>query len=187
MPGKRPRRESNGASVLVCSLDPCPTVLLQGDAGAYSRYYKHVDILVFQRISALLRAIELRYDMVHLFCPLAPGGRLVDADSTLFGSDLIARCCESGVKLLWVANENNADDYVSGFRAAGRRVNVVMTVDRNGANFDGFLEDLLCRVSQGDTLPSAWTAVVPQAAGEWQKGAPSCIFFAGLPDAKLLS
>lgn len=120
MPGKRPEQGSAGAAVLVCGLAPSPDALLSCDSSVYSRHYRHVDVSVFQSLSEMLRAIELRYDIVHLLGPLAPGGRLIDADATLLGTDLIAKCCEAGVKLLWVAHENKPENYISGFRAAGR-------------------------------------------------------------------
>ena len=72
-----------------------------------------------------------------------------------------------------------------GFGAAGKPLNLIMTISRNGANFEGFLEGLLSRVSHGSTLPSAWAAMAPQLPGSRQQALPSCIFFAGRPDARL--
>ena len=184
--GKRPQRAPSESRVLVCCLDPCVGAQLDVDASVYSRHYKRVDVAVFHSVGELLRAVELCYDIVHPFTRLAPGGLLVDAEATLLGSDLIAKCCERDVKLLWIADENKPDDYVKGFRATGKRLNLIMTLNRNGASFDGFLEGVLSRVSRGDALPSAWVAMVPQAPGSWQRGLPSCIFFAGRPDASLL-
>jgi hypothetical protein len=145
-----------------------------------------VDAVFFSTISDLLGAIKNGYDIVHLFGPLAAGGLLTDASGeTLLGTELIQKCCEGNVKLLWVANENKPDDYVRGFNA-GKPLNLIMTLSRCGSKFGEFLEKLLARMSSGETLPAAWTALAPQAEGPWQHDLPSCIFFAGRADVRFL-
>ena len=185
---RHPRQVVTESKVLVCSLDPRFRESFGVDSKVYLRHYRHVDAVFSSSIRDLLGAIENGYDIVHLFSPLAPGGLLADSsDVTLLGSELIGNCCERDVKLLWIANENMPDDYVKGFKAAGRPLNLIMTISRNGTKFAGFLEKLLSRISSGETLPSAWAALVPQAEGPWQQDLPGCIFFAGRGDVKLIS
>jgi hypothetical protein len=124
-------------------------------------------------------------DIIHLSAMVAPGGWLSGGDSLVQGTDLIARCSEHQVKLLWIASENRSEHYISGFRAAGKRLNLVLTISRNGESFAGFLDGLLSRISQGAPLPGAWAAMAPQTPGCAQPDLPSCIFFAGWPDARL--
>jgi hypothetical protein len=162
--------------------------LFDADYEVYLRHYRHVDAIALSGIGELLAAIKSGYDIVHLFSHLAPGGLLVDAcDATLIGSELIDKCSERDVKLLWIASENKADDYVKGFRVAGRPLNLILTMGRSGARFAGFLEKLLSRISNGETLPDAWAALVPQAEGPWQQDLPGCIFFAGRAGVRLLA
>lgn len=187
MSGNIPERAQVHARVLVGAIGPSYSGLIQADFDIYRRNYRAVDRITFECVADLFQAIERAYDIVHLFIPLASGGRLLHADRALVGGDLIAKCCECGVKVLWIANENQPDDYVRGFRAAGQKINVVMTILRNGSNFDEFLQRLLDRVSAGATFVSAWTALVPQTQGDWQARLPSCVFFAGKPDAQLFA
>jgi hypothetical protein len=174
--------------VLVCNLDPRFRASFEADSSAYLLYYRRVDTVVLSSIRDLLGVIENGYDIVHLFGRLSPGGLLTDTtNATLLGSELIRKCCKRDVKLLWIANENEPDDYVRGFKATGKSLNLIMTISRNGAKFAGFLEKLLCRISGGEVLPAAWTALAPQAEGPWQSDLPGCIFVAGRGDVKLLS
>jgi len=178
---------AGGSKVLVCSLDPRFVEFAVADAKVYSRHYRHVDTLLVSSIGDLLRAIGKCYDVVHLFCGLSSGGTLIDRDgATLVGSELIAECCKKEVKLLWIANENRGSDYVNGFSATGKPLNLIMTLGRRGERFADFLEGLVRRVSRGETLPVAWASLVPQAQGPWQVDVPDCIFFAGKAAARLL-
>jgi hypothetical protein len=158
------------------------------DSSSYSKYCGAVDAVHLSDIEDLLAFVAAGYDIVHLFCPMLSGGMLIDGKQrTLLGSDLIAHCCKHDVKLLWVANGNKGDDYVQGFRAAGKPLNLIMTLDRCDKRFTAFLEELLKRIATGDRLPIAWVSLAPQGKGPWEQELPSCVFFAGRPKAKLLS
>jgi hypothetical protein len=117
--GKRVQAQ-NGSRVLVCSLGAQDSPFLKGDAAVYERYYKHVSASCFGSVDEMLRGIDASYDVVHLFGSLGPNG-LIAADAALAGGDLVSRCCERGVKLLWVARENSPEDYIAGLPAAGKR------------------------------------------------------------------
>jgi hypothetical protein len=157
--------------------------MLKADAAVYGQYYKNVSVSDFGTVDELFRGIDSGYDVVHLFGSLCSTGFMA-ADATLAGTDLIVKCCERGVKLLWVARENRSHDYVAGLPAAGRPVNLVMTIQR-GAVFEDFVSGILSRVSRGETLPHAWSREAPQVPGSRRRDLPSCIFFAGWPGAIL--
>lgn len=182
----RPQQIITDSRVLVCSLDPRFREPFEADGSVYLRHYPRTDALNFSRISDFLATIANGYDIVHLFSPVLEGGLLTDASGlSLLGSELIVKCCRWGVKLLWIANENSPATYIRGFKAGGQPLNLIMTIERHGVKFDSFLDKLLCKVSYGEVLPIAWTALVPQAAGTWQEEVPSCIFFAGRPEVAL--
>jgi hypothetical protein len=159
--------------------------LLESDASAYSRYYSQVDVCRFHAISDLLGGVGAGYDVVHLFCATVCGGFLEAAGDRLSGTQLIAECFEHGTKVLWIAAENKPDEYIRGFPAAGQRLNLVMTISRAGSNFCQFLDRLLSFLARGSSIPEAWAALAPQVTGAWQADLPSCIFFAGWPNAVL--
>ena len=183
---KRRKDEVNGTKVLVCALDPKFAEFLRIDSVSYSRSYPGVTVREFSTMDELSEAIDQRYDIVHLFCDVSPNGMVSDrSGNTITGTSLIERCCDSDVKLLWVANENKPEDYIKGFKTAGKRINLVMTISRNGSKFSAFFEKLLSRMSSGETMPVAWAALVPQAPGPWQQDLPGCIFGAGRPGARL--
>jgi len=178
-------QESFSSKVLVCSLGCFAGDVLDDDGVIYSRHYRSVNVASYPAISDLSDAVQNGYDIVHLFCPLAAGGLIRDTrGKTLAGSELIQKCCDGNVKLLWVANENKPEDYVNGFKAEGKPLNLIMTINRNGARFGQFLEKLLVRISNGEALPLAWTTLVPQCEGPWQQDLPGCIFFAGRANAQ---
>ncbi|SRR5260221_8037136 len=184
-PANTPQGNASGPKVLVCSLDQYDE-FLQADSDIYLRHYRHVESVILPGLAGLLMALQERYDIVHLLCSLSSGGVLRDqTEASLLGTDLITKCRDNGVKLLWIASENKVDDYIRGFRADPKSVNLVMTINRNGARFPGFLEQFLSGVSSGEMLPSAWARLAPQVAGASQRELPTCIFVAGMPDAIL--
>jgi hypothetical protein len=124
-----------GVRVLVCSIDPQAQELFEADYAVYLSHYRTVESRLVSNVAELLDALSKGYDIVHLFCGLSGGGQLADPDgNTLVGTELIGICCQNDVKLLWMANENKADGYIKGFRAAARRLNLIMTLNRNGPN-----------------------------------------------------
>ena len=180
------RRDTTRSSkVLVCSLGSRYQQSVKDDSNVYARHYRNVDLKTLSGIEDLLAAVGKGYDIVHMFCDLAPEGIVTDQGETLLGRELVRKCRENDVKLLWIASENGADIYVKGFGTDVKSVNVVMTLSRNGVRFSAFLDKFLSRVSCGETLPQAWAALVPQAEGPWQQDLPGCIFVAGRPGARL--
>jgi hypothetical protein len=183
---KRRPDEVLGSKVLVCSLGAQFDELVQTDAEVYKRFYPSTVTAQFSTLGELTQAIGHRYDVVHIFCNVPPSGIIVDAEHrALTGTQIIEACCAANVKLLWVGNDNPPEGYIKNFKAQGKRINLVMTITRNGPKFSTFLDKLLSKMFAGDRLPLAWASLVPQAKGSWQEDLPGCIFFAGRGTAVL--
>lgn len=183
---KRPQKsEVHGTKVLVCSLQPKFDELLKADSNIYSKFYSSTTAKAFTSIPELQGAIR-GHDIVHLFVDVSPTGLMTDGSGNeLIGTELIERCCDSDVKLLWVASDNKPDGYIKGFKV-GKPLNLVMTINRNGPNFATFLGQLLSRMSGGETMPTAWAALLPQTSRDPRHAhLPSTIFSAGRGGVKL--
>lgn len=184
---KHRHEEVVSSKVLVCSLDPKFAELLDADRNSYGQFYPNSTAASFADIQELLAAIGKGYDIVHLFCDASSEGIITDnSGAAITGTNLIQMCCDSDVKLLWVASENKPDAYIKGFKAAGKSLNLVMTINRKGSQFSVFLEKLLSKMSLGDTMPVAWVAISPQSPNDpRQKDSPACIFASGRAAVKL--
>ena len=176
-----------GSKVLLLSMEPKFAELLQIDINSYRQFYPTPTAITSASLQELTAAIGKGYDICHLFCDVSPVGNIVDASGTqISGSSLIQKCCDAGVKLLWIASENRPDAYIRGFKSQKQQLNLVMTISRQGPKFPVFLEQLLSKMKAGETMPAAWVAIVPQNPNDpRQKGAPECIFAAGRPATKL--
>ena len=176
--------EARGTRVLICGLDRKFRELIDTDAKVYSQFYPSTTIAPCTTIHELLRTI-VGHDIVHLFVDVSPIGLITDASaSEISGTDLIDKCCDSGVKLLWIASDNKPEGYIKGFKPL-KPLNLVMTIRRNGPAFAAFLGQLLSRISGGEVMPNAWAALAPQIPGDPNHARlPDTIFSAGLGDAK---
>jgi hypothetical protein len=126
--------------------------------------------------------------MVHLLCDVTEKGTIADSNGVeITGTELIQHCCDQNVKLLWLASDNPPERYIKGFRARGKRLNLVMTLKRKGSNFPGFLQKLLSRMAYGDTMHVAWNDLCPQIPGSDHPDATDSIFFAGRGGVTLLA
>ena len=175
----------HGTKVLVCSLHPKFDALLKADSNIYSKFYASTTAKVCTNFNELLGAIRGN-DIVHLFVDVSPMGLMADGSGNeLIGTELIESCCGSGVKLLWVASDNKPDGYIKGFKVV-KPLNLVMTINRNGSNFETFLGQLLLKMSSGETMPAAWVAVSAQTPRDPRHAQlPSTIFSAGRGGVKL--
>ncbi len=176
--------EVHATKVLVCGLDQKFSELIETDAKIYSQFYPTTTVTSCTTIPELLRTIR-GYDVVHLFVDVSPIGLMADASADeLSGTDLIAKCCDSGVKLLWVASDNKPEGYIKGFKPV-KPLNLVMTIHRNDPDFAAFLGGLLSRMSGGEAMPNAWAALAPQIPGDPNHARlPATIFSAGLGSAR---
>jgi hypothetical protein len=175
-----------GAKVLVCALETRFVDLLKEDSEVYRQYYPATATAIFPTIQALTGGIGQGYDIVHVLCDLTASGTIMDANSgEITGTELIQKCCDQNVKLLWIASDNPPERYIKGFGARGKRLNLVMTLNRKGSNFPDFLQKLLFRMFYGDAMPVAWNDLCPQIPGSDHPGAPESIFFAGRGGVRL--
>jgi hypothetical protein len=183
---RKNRDEVHGAKVLVCALDNRFDELVKKDAEIYGRHYKATTTTIFPGLQALLERLEQNFDIVHLVCDVTQNGTISDATGKeITGTELIQRCCDHDVKLLWCASDNPAERYIKGFGARGKRLNLVMTLARKGSNFSSSLEKLLSQMAHGETMPNAWNNLWPQVPGAPHPDAPESIFYAGRASVKL--
>ena len=180
--------EVHGTKVLVCALDNRFEDLLKGDSEIYGRYYRATTAAVLPSIQALLGRLEQKYDIVHLLCDVTANGTIADPNGEeITGTELIQRCCDQNVKLLWSGSDNQPERYIKGFGARGKRLNLVMTLKRKGLNFPGFLQKLVSQMANGETMPVAWNELCPQIPSSNHPDAPESIFFAGRGGVRLLA
>ncbi len=184
---KRTKDEVAGTKLLVASLDPKFAESAKTDCRCYSQFYPTPTEAVFESSQKLFGSIAKGYDIVHLFCAVSPEGSIIDGHGNVTpGATLIQRCCDSDVKLLWLAAENRPESYIKGFKAAGNRLNLVLTIDRKGPHFSSFLANLLRKMSAGETMPAAWVSLSPQNSNDPRnQEAPACIFAAGRGGVRL--
>jgi len=168
-----------GTKVLVCSLHNRFDELLNGDAEIYRHQYPATATNAFASIQDLMEALTDNYDVVHLFCDVTSRGEIIDnIGNKITGTQLIQRCGEENVKLLWIASDNQPDGYIADFKPHENRLNLVMTINRNGPKFPDFLRKLLFQMFSGKRMPVAWVELCPQHEGPNQADMPSCIFAA---------
>ena len=185
---RKNKDEVQGTRVLVCAIDNRFDDLLKQDSEIYGRYYRATTTALLPTIQALLGRLEQTFDIVHLIADVTESGTIRDASGhEITGTELIQRCCDHDVKLLWAASDNPPDRYINGFGARGKRLNLVMTLKRKGRNFPGFLQKMLSRMAYGDTMPVAWNDICPQIPRSEHKDAPESIFFPGRGGVRLLA
>jgi hypothetical protein len=171
------RDEVIGTRVLVCSSEDSMSAIGSEDARIWQRHYPATTSVTASSIDELCGILDQGYDVIHLLWKTDSEGTFLD--SNIRGTNLIEQCCDADVKLLWIACDNDPQAYIKGFSARGKRINLVMTIDRRGAVFSSFLDRLLAKTAYGDTLPVAWNQLCPQAPDLEHSDAPACIFFAG--------
>ena len=185
---RKNKDEVHGARVLVCAIDGRFEELVKQDSEIYRRHYRATTAVVLPSLQVLTERLEQRFDIVHLIADVTDAGTIRDAGGhQTTGTELIQCCCDHDVKLLWAAVDNLPERYVKGFAARGKRLNLVMTINRKGPNFASFLQKLLSRLACGDTMPIAWNDICPQIPHLNPKDAPESIFFAGRANVKLLA
>src|SRR5580693_8909701 len=112
----RTREEVLGSKVLVCGLGLHFQESVAADGEIYARYYRSVEMATFSEIQELMDAVRRSPDIIHLFCDVSLGGEIADHNGTsVVGTELLDRCCEFNVKLLWIASDNESERYIAGF------------------------------------------------------------------------
>ena len=152
-----------GSKVLVCQLGTKFDEHLKSDLRVYKRYYPAASSATFTSIAELRGAVGQKYDVLHLFCDVGQDGAIADAAGhCITGTELLKLALDSGVKLLWIGNDNLAEAYEAGFPTKGLKINVVLTLRRLGSNTSLFLDNLLTKMVAGETLQKAWNAAQPE-------------------------
>jgi hypothetical protein len=135
---------------------------LASDLRVYKRFYPAASGATFTSVAELRGAVGHGYDILHLFCNVGDGGVITDSSGDrIAGTELLKAAVDSGVKLLWIGNDNLQEAYEAGFKTKGLKMNVVLTLRRLGSNTSLFLDNLLTRMAAGETLSQAWTAAQP--------------------------
>jgi hypothetical protein len=160
------KEEVTGSKVLVCQLGATFDEHLKSDLRVYKRFYPAASGATFTSVAELRGAAGHAYDILHMFCPVGADGVISDASGDrVTGTELLKTAVDSGVKLLWIGNDNPQEAYDAGFKTKGLKINVVLTLRRLGSNTSLFLDGLLGRMQAGETLAKAWS-VASQPVGK---------------------
>lgn len=164
------KEEVNGTKVLVGQLGTGQGSKFdeeqKSDLRVYKRFYPSATSATFTTVAELRGAVAHKYDVLHLFCEVGPGGVISDASGArITGTELLSAAADAGVKLLWIGNDNSQEAYDAGFKTKGVKTNVVLTLRRLGSNTSLFLDSLLSKMQKGDTLSKAWS-VASQPEGK---------------------
>ena len=95
------------------------------------------------------------------------------------GAELLQASVDAGVKLLWIASDNFAEQYNASFKPKGLKLNVVLTERRIGPNFSFFLDNLLTKLSAGESFAKAWNVVSKPEGKSVQPDVPHTIVSLG--------
>ncbi len=151
------KEEIAGSKVLVCQLGTAFDDEIRSDLRVYKRFFSTAASAVFSSVADLRAALGEKYDILHLCCNVDQTGVIADgAGGRITGSDLLQAAMDSGVKLLWIANDNSTEAYDAGFKTKGLKINVVLTLRRLGSNTSLFLDNVLSRMAAGESLSKAW-------------------------------
>jgi hypothetical protein len=115
---------------------------------------------LFDRVTIGNSAVP-RCDVLFLYVDITANG-------TIAGSPLGLReiVRDSGAKIVVVASENPPESYIkAGRQRPYGRANLVMTLDRCGTAFGGFLSGLFSKMQSGESMDEAWVQLHPQVPG----------------------
>lgn len=165
-----------GAKVLVCALDTKHEELGKNDERIYRRIYPATTSFVASTVAELKQSVAQGCDILHLLCDVTTEGALPDSSGgKLSGDDLLKTCVDSGVKLLWLASDNFAEQYNAGFHPKGMKLNVILTERRLGPNFSLFLDGLLSKLVTGESFSKAWNVASKPEGKSVQPDVPHTI------------
>jgi hypothetical protein len=150
--------EVTGTKVLVCQLGTKFDEHSKSDLRVYKRFYPAASSATFTTVAELRGAVAHKFDVLHLFCDVGTDGVVSDASGDrISGAALLKSAVDADVKLLWIGNDNPQEAYDAGFKTKGVKINVVLTLRRLGSNTSLFLDNLLTKMTAGETLQKAWS------------------------------
>lgn len=168
--------EVTGTKVLLCSLGTKFADLLKSDERVYKRFYPAAASTTAATIADLKQALAQRCDIVHLFCDVDAQGGLADSSGArMTGAEVLQAGVDAGVKVLWIASDNFPDPYNAGFKPKGMKLNVILTERRLGPNFSLFLDNLLTKLSAGESFAKAWNTTIKPEGKSVQPDVPHTI------------
>jgi hypothetical protein len=160
------KEEVTGTKVLVGQLLPKFEEHFKSDLRVYRRFYPAASGARFVSVAELRGAAGYNHDVLHLFCDVDASGVIADASGDrITGTELLKAAVDSGVKLLWIGNDNPQEAYEAGFKTKGLKINVVLALRRLGSNTSLFLDSLLAKMQAGETFVKAWS-VASQPEGK---------------------
>ncbi|HVI07787.1 MAG TPA: hypothetical protein VND65_05785, partial [Candidatus Binatia bacterium] len=152
---------------------------LKSDLRVYRRYYPSAANATFTSMAEVRGALAHKYDILHLFCAVEGGGAISDASGDrITGADLLSSAASNNLKLLWIGNDNPQSAYEAGFQTKGLKINTVFTLRRLGSNTSLFLDNLLGKMTSGETIAKAWEAAQPSGKSV-QPDVPHTISYLG--------
>jgi hypothetical protein len=169
--------------VLVCCVDQRFADAAAIDAQTYARHYRSVQSATVADEPELRLLLRQGWDIVHLFCAFRSDGMIERLD--IPGRQLLLACRHAGVTLVWIASEMRPELLAAALPSKGIAINLVATLDRNGAGFTAFLDGLLGQMAHGATMPKAWVKLWPQNPNLRDPSAPGLVFAAGRGEAVL--
>jgi hypothetical protein len=170
------KEEITATKVLVCQLGSDFDEPLKSDLRVYKRFYPDTVSSTCTSLADLRSALTQNYDVLHLFCDVTPDGAIADpSGARIAGADLLTAVSTSGVKLLWIGNDNAQESYDAAFKTKAVKMNVVLTLRRLGSNTSLFLDNLLTQMSMGQTLSKAWDVATHPEGKSVQPDVPHTI------------
>jgi hypothetical protein len=131
---------------------------------------------MFTTVAELRGAVAHQYDILHLFCDVDESGVIGDASGDrITGTGLLKAAVDAYVKLLWIGNDNPQPFYDAGFKTKSLKINVVLTLTRLGSNTSFFLDNLLTKMTAGETLAKAWNIAANPEGKSVQPDVPRTI------------
>ena len=181
VPPKQERRTISNPEILICSVgvDNELAGLIAQDRSIYQGHYENITECQAATVSDLVEFIgDKTFDIVHLLVDIEGDGTIEGVS----GIRLLEYLLKAGAKLIILARSNsyvfNADQLP--------KVNIVMTLDREGDKFVNFFKELFDLMAKGESLMMAWVKLAPQASGPWMEKLPSTIVVPGWGDVRFI-
>jgi hypothetical protein len=113
-------------------------------------------------------------EVLMIYCNVQNNGRIADHSDNL--REIIRK---SNAPIVIVASENDAEGYIAAGKPTGYgQANLILTVERKGAAFPNFFNELFRKMFEGRSMLLAWVELAPQVPGAIHENCPSTIFAA---------